>query len=72
MECSTILGKPKRKFNTLDEAIAMCKKLNAQEQRIHKLVSYKCSKCFFYHIGTNGKLLEHEKNIYINLYNQKI
>lgn len=64
MECFTYYGKPKVKFDTLDEAIETCKKLNKDYKRIHKLVSYKCSKCFKYHIGSNGKILIHEKNIY--------
>lgn len=64
MECTTILNKPKKKFDTLDEAIVMAKKLNLQPQRIHKSVAYKCSKCFKYHIGSNGKLLEKNINIY--------
>lgn len=64
MECETTWSKPKKQFNTLDEAIAMCKILNKEPKRIHKLVSYKCSKCFKYHIGSNGKLLKQTINIY--------
>lgn len=64
MECTTKWGKPKRKYDTLDEAIEACKKLNSNEKRIHKLVSYKCSICFKYHIGSNGKLLKHKEDIY--------
>ena len=47
--------KPKKAFDTLDEAIATCKKLNMRPHRISKLVSYKCRKCHKYHIGRNGK-----------------
>lgn len=64
MECMTYYGKPKVKFKTLEDAIAECKKLNAQDKRIHKLVPYKCWTCFQFHIGSNGKLLKKEKNIY--------
>jgi len=64
MECMTTFGKPKVKFNTMDEAIEACKRLNKEPKRIHKLVSYKCSKCFKYHIGSNGKLLKHNVNLY--------
>jgi len=49
--------KPKLKFNTLDDAIVECKKLNARPKQITKLVSYKCKTCHKYHIGRNGKTL---------------
>lgn len=49
------ITKKKRVFETLDDAIVECKKLNAQSHRINKVVSYKCKKCFKYHIGRNGK-----------------
>jgi len=64
MECVTYYGKSKVKFNTMNDAIAEAKKLNLQPKRIHKLVAYKCSKCFKYHIGNNGRLLKKEINIY--------
>lgn len=51
----TPVYKDKKKFNTLDEAIAECKKENAMPHRIHKVVSYKCNVCHKYHIGRNGK-----------------
>lgn len=63
-QCQTLLryepdGSPvykdKKKFDTLDEAIAECKKENAIPHRIHKVVSYKCNVCYKYHIGRNGK-----------------
>lgn len=47
--------KYKHKFNTLDDAIVECKKLNARPNQITKLVSYKCRECCKYHIGRNGK-----------------
>lgn len=49
--------KDKHRFNTLDDAIANCKKLNSIDDRLSKLVSYKCSECHKYHIGRNGKPL---------------
>lgn len=45
----------KRKFNSLNEAIARCKDLNARPTQLTKLVSYKCMVCHYYHIGRNGK-----------------
>lgn len=65
MECDTLIRidpesgeritKPKKSFDTLKEAIAACKKLNAKPDRINKVVSYKCKSCHKYHIGRNGK-----------------
>lgn len=49
--------KDKKKFETLEDAIDACKKLNAKPHRISKLVSYKCRCCFKYHIGRNGKTI---------------
>lgn len=66
MECKTSFGKPKVQFETMDLAIAEAKKLNLQPKRIHKLVSYKCSICCKYHIGSNGKELKKNINIYEN------
>jgi hypothetical protein len=64
MQCNNSFGTTKKKFDTLDQAIEACKLLNQQDKRIHKLVSYKCSKCCKFHIGSNGKLLKKNKNIY--------
>jgi transposase-like protein len=51
----TKVYKDKVKFETLDEAIEECKKLNALPHRINKIVSYKCKHCHKYHVGRNGK-----------------
>ncbi|MEK6828585.1 MAG: hypothetical protein AABY15_00465 [Nanoarchaeota archaeon] len=51
----TKVFKYKKKFETLDEAIEACKKLNSQPHRISKVVSYKCGSCCKYHVGRNGK-----------------
>jgi len=53
----TKVFKEKRKFETLDEAIEECKKLNALPHRISKIVSYKCKHCHKYHTGRNGKVI---------------
>lgn len=47
--------KPKKVYATLDEAIASAKKQNALDKQSTKLVGYKCTYCFKYHIGRNGK-----------------
>jgi predicted RNA-binding Zn-ribbon protein involved in translation (DUF1610 family) len=54
-EDGTKTYKDKHKFNTLDDAITECKKLNANSNQLTKLVSYKCPECHKYHIGRNGK-----------------
>ena len=50
--------KDKVKYDTLDEAIEVCKHVNSQPQTIHKIVSYKCTVCHKYHTGRNGKLVK--------------
>lgn len=50
--------KYKKVFETLDEAIAEAKKMNAREDHTMKLVGYKCTYCHKYHIGRNGKLIK--------------
>lgn len=51
----TKVYKDKVRFDTLEEAIEECKKLNALPHRISKIVSYKCRHCCKYHTGRNGK-----------------
>ena len=72
MECDTIerydenlnpILKPKLKFNTLDEAIEHAKYVNSKDHIIHKVVAYKCKKCFKYHVGRNGKELTEKERI---------
>ncbi len=67
MECKTIerydengipIYKLKKKFDTLDQAIAHAKLVNSNDHVIHKVVAYKCKSCFKYHVGRNGKILK--------------
>lgn len=67
MECETIerydeklnpIFKPKLKFDTLDDAISHAKYVNSKEYIIHKVVAYKCTICFKYHVGRNGNILK--------------
>lgn len=52
---STILmKKPKKKYETLDDAIIACKSINKKSKM--KVVSYKCKHCFQYHVGRNGNV----------------
>jgi len=54
----TNVYKAKKNFDTLDDAIYACKRLNIQEHRISKVGSYKCKVCIKYHIGRTGKTLD--------------
>lgn len=47
--------KPKRVYQSLDDAIVQAKKLNSEDKQEIKLVAYKCRHCQKYHIGRNGK-----------------
>jgi hypothetical protein len=66
MECTTIeryedgqpIYKSKKKYDTLDEAIAHAKVVNSGDHIIHKVVAYKCKVCLKYHIGRNGNTLK--------------
>jgi hypothetical protein len=76
MECTTIgrydengspVFKSKKKFDTLEEAIALAKKVNAYDHRIHKVIGYKCTICHKFHIGRNGKeVKEKDRDKYMN------
>jgi hypothetical protein len=65
MECQKTIIKdgittisPKQQYNTNEEAIKACKFLNSYPDRTQKLVPYKCHKCFKFHVGRNGKLID--------------
>lgn len=62
--------KPKLKFDTLDLAIEYAKKVNSLDHIIHKVVAYKCTKCYKYHIGRNGKELKDKERIKFKKSNQ--
>lgn len=64
MTCNTLANisseekyKLKKPYDTLDKAIAEAKRQNALDDHTQKLVGYKCTYCFKYHIGRNGKEL---------------
>lgn len=72
MECETIeryddnlnpIMKPKLKFDTLDDAIKHATWVNSKDNIIHKVVAYKCKKCFKYHVGRNGKEITNKERI---------
>ena len=49
---------PKVKFNSLEEAIKVAKKINLRGENIRKVRAYKCPDCHKYHIGRGEKLLD--------------
>lgn len=55
--------KDKKKFDTLDDAIYSCKVLNSKDERISKVVPYKCKWCCKYHIGRNGKQVKEKDKL---------
>jgi hypothetical protein len=70
MECQTLerydknlqpVYKPKRAFDTQDEAIEVAKYVNSQDHVIHKVVPYRCKVCNKYHLGRNGKELKEKE-----------
>ncbi len=65
---------PKKPFDTLDAAIAVCKIINADPNITEKVVSYKCSVCHKYHVGRNGKLIspKYRKRLGVELENLQI
>lgn len=63
MQCTTkyvnringqLEDKPKRAFDTNEQAIAHCKLVNALPDRKFKVVPYKCKDCHKFHSGRNG------------------
>lgn len=55
----------KRTYETDKEAIEAARILNTKENRIQKVVTYKCPKCFKWHVGRNGnELTEKDKKHY--------
>ncbi len=57
--------KPKKAYDTLEEAILAAKKQNSSDKQIKKVVAYKCTYCCQYHIGRGKKdLTDKEKAKY--------
>lgn len=57
VETGQITIKNKLKYDSLNEAINIAKRMNMEDDRVMKVVAYKCQKCHFYHVGKNGSLL---------------
>lgn len=56
----------KKKFLKVDEAVAAADSQNKKVSNIHLFTAYKCTTCFFFHIGKSHKL-----NPNNNLHEQK-
>lgn len=50
--------KNKKQFFTLDSAIRHAKEMNIKSDHTEKLVAYKCTTCFRYHVGRNGNTIK--------------
>lgn len=70
MECMTLerydeqgnpVYKPKRVFDTQDDAIEVAKFVNSRDHVIHKVVPYRCKVCKKWHLGRNGKELKEKE-----------
>lgn len=68
MNCDTqtiksgeVVKTPKVKYETLEEAIKIAKKINLKGKNIKKLNAYKCPHCFKYHVGRGNKDLRTSK-----------
>ena len=67
MKCERKFGErivSKEQYETNEIAIEVCRRINQQPKQIHKVVPYKCTFCHKFHVGKNGKLLNHKKDIY--------
>lgn len=72
MQCTTkyvsringqVIDKPKKVFNTNEEAITHCKKMNALPERKFKIVPYKCKDCHKFHAGRNGNIITPKEKV---------
>ena len=60
---------PKKSYNTEKQALTVTRFLNSRPESIHQMITYKCSKCDKWHIGSTGKVLTAEDK---NKYEQKL
>lgn len=49
--------KPKKKYETDEDAIRACMEINSQRKQISKVTPYKCDECGSYHVGKTSKKL---------------
>ncbi len=72
MECTTLdtitedgqlISRPKKQFDTMDDAIRVAKIENAKPEHIYKVAAYKCHICHKYHNGRNGKIIKEKEKV---------
>lgn len=71
MECATtrvgpdneVITQPKRQFLTQEEAIKHCKYMNSLPDRQSKIAPYKCTTCYKFHVGRNGKQIKEKEKL---------
>jgi len=64
-ENGNIVEKKKKPFFTLDSAIVHAKLMNVRQDRVEKVVAYKCDTCFRYHVGRNGNIIKDKEKFKI-------
>ena len=53
----------KIRYETEMDALTEARFLNSLPTSIHKMIAYKCSHCQYWHIGSNGRMLNDEDRI---------
>ena len=61
--------KDKIKYLKVDDAVAAAKMMNEKPKTLHKFVPYKCTKCFFFHIGKSTQINQPKNGT--NIFDQK-
>ena len=65
--------KPKRQFETEEEALLEAFRLNTQPKQLHKTRAYKCYKCGKWHVGrTPFALSEEDRTKYKEKLNKRL
>lgn len=65
-QCINAHGRPKKTFQTFEDAVEWAKKMNKNPKFIHKQVAYKCHNCLKFHTGKSkhNTKLNHNINIF--------
>jgi hypothetical protein len=66
-KCSYKIGineRKKRKFLRPEEAMKEADRLNNQPNLIKKFVAYKCTVCYFFHVGRSTENIDKKVNIF--------
>lgn len=49
--------RPKKSYETDEDAIRACMRINQQDKQIHKVVAYRCIECGSFHVGKTRNVL---------------